>query len=237
MISCQNLYYAPKDRKFKATISNEKFPNKGITAFVGKNGSGKTTLFKLFSGILKPTSGYIDYQGSDVFMNYEKIKNDIHLLNNHINLYMHLEVREHVQLVKSISPTWNEEVENELKDKFELSEAVKVEQLSNGQLAKMKILLSLSRMPKVILIDEIINDLDLNTREYIYEALDDYTYKYDSNVFVATNIIEDMERYASNIVIVSEGTIIENDSLDNLKGKYALNLESIYKKLNLKDDK
>jgi ABC-2 type transport system ATP-binding protein len=186
---------------------------------------------------LKPTSGYIDYEGSDVFMNYEEVKAKIHLISDQLNLYSHLTVKEHIQLIKSISSTWNEQLEVKLSDNFALSETVKVEQLSNGQLTKLKLLLSLSRMPKVIFIDEVINDLDLNTREYIYEALDNYTYENDSFVFVATNIIEDMERYASNIVIVNEGTIIENDTLDNLKEKHSLNLEGIYKKFNSKDTK
>jgi len=120
-------------------------------------------------------------------------------------------------MIKSISSNRNEQLEVKLSENFNLSDSVKIEQLSNGQSTKLKLLLSLSRMPKVIFIDEVINDLDLNTREYIYEALDNYTYENESFVFVATNIIEDMERYASNIFIVKEGTIIENDDLDNLK--------------------
>lgn len=237
MISCQNIYYKQKKGPFKVTISNIKFEHKGITAFIGKNGSGKSTFFKLLSGLLKPTSGYIDYKGSDVFMNYEKVKSDIHLISDQVSLYSHLTVREHIKLIKSISSTWNEQLEIKLSENFILSETVKIEQLSNGQLTKLKLLISLPRMPKVIFIDEVINDLDLNTREYIYEALDSYTYENDSFVFVATNIIEDLERYASNIVILNEGTIIENDTLDNLKEKHSLNLEGIYKKFNSKDIK
>jgi len=63
---------------------NIKFQHKGITAFIGKNGSGKTTLFKLLSGFLKPTSGYIDYAGSDVFINYEEVKSNIHLISDQL---------------------------------------------------------------------------------------------------------------------------------------------------------
>jgi ABC-type multidrug transport system ATPase subunit len=237
MISCQNLYYTHKGSAFKVTLSNIKFEHKGITAFIGKNGSGKSTLFKLLSGLLKPISGYIDYEGSDIFMNYEEIKGQVHLISDQLHLYSHLTVKEHIQMIKSISSIWNEQLEISLSENFNLGGAVKIEQLSNGQLTKLKLLLSLSRMPKVVFIDEVINDLDLNTREYIYEALDNYTYENDSFVFVATNIIEDMERYASNIVIVNKGTIIENDTLDNLKEKYSLNLEGIYKKFNSKDTK
>ena len=237
MISCQNLYFTQKNSAFKATITNIKFEHKGITAFIGQNGSGKTTLFKLLSGLIRPTSGYIDYDGSDVFMDYEEIKDKIHLISDQLNLYSHLTVMEHINLIKSISPIWNEELKVKLSENFNLIGAVKIEQLSNGQLAKLKLLLSLSRMPKIVLIDEIINDLDLNTREYIYEALDNYTYENHSFVFVATNIIEDMERYASNIVILNQGTIVENDTLDNLKEKHSLNLEGIYKKFISKDKK
>ncbi len=237
MITCQNLYYTPPKSSFGITITNERFEHKGITAFIGKNGSGKSTMFKLISGTVKATSGYIAYQGDDVFMKFEDIKSDIHLLTGAIHLYEHLTVAEHIKLIKKIAPIWNDEIEQKLTNSFELNSSVKVEQLSNGQLAKLKLLLSLSRMPKVILIDEITNDLDLTTREFIYQALDEYTYENDSYVFLATNIIEDMERYASNIVMISDGTIIENDTLDNLKEKHSFNLENIYKKFNSKEGK
>lgn len=232
MISCQSLYYNPEKSAFKINLSNEEFNQKGITAFIGKNGSGKSTMFRLFAGTIKANSGYVEYQGKDVFMNYENVKSDLHLLNSHINLYTHLTVEEHIQLIKSISTITNDDIERRLKENFKLATGVKVEQLSNGQLSKLKLLLSLIQMPKVIFIDEITNDLDLTTREFIYQALDEYTYENDAYIFMATNIIEDMERYASNIVIVKEGTIIENDTLDALKDKHSMNLEDIYKRFN-----
>lgn len=71
MLELKNITYAVKD---KDTGSSTKilsniclaFPEKSITVITGQNGSGKSTLVKLITGMEKPTSGAIFYNGEDI---------------------------------------------------------------------------------------------------------------------------------------------------------------------------
>ncbi|ORU91952.1 MAG: energy-coupling factor ABC transporter ATP-binding protein [Cycloclasticus sp. symbiont of Bathymodiolus heckerae] len=58
--------------KLILNIDSLSIPNHQCTLITGKNGSGKTTLFKVMSGLLKPDSASIHYQGLD--MNWKQAK-------------------------------------------------------------------------------------------------------------------------------------------------------------------
>ena len=220
MITCHNINHKFKKSKFNLFIEQQTFEAKGITAFIGHNGSGKSTMLSLIAGIMKPTNGFIQYYDKDVFQMYEKIKNDIHLLSWDIALYNNITGEEQIQLVKSISPDWDTNVEENLRQELRIPLSQKILLLSHGEEAKLKLLISLCRKPKVLLIDEIANDLDTSTRKMIYKKLDQYSYDNEAIVFVATNIVTDMERYASQIVLIDKGKILLNESLDSIKLRF-----------------
>ena len=71
MLELKNITYAVKDKdtgRSTKILSNIclTFPEKSITVITGQNGSGKSTLMKLITGMEKPTSGAIFYNGEDI---------------------------------------------------------------------------------------------------------------------------------------------------------------------------
>ena len=71
MLELKNITYAVKDKdtgNSTKILSNIclTFPEKSITVITGQNGSGKSTLVKLITGMEKPTSGAIFYNGEDI---------------------------------------------------------------------------------------------------------------------------------------------------------------------------
>lgn len=70
---------APADPILRATSVSKQFgglhavsdidfdiPRGGIVSLIGPNGAGKTTLFNLIAGLFKPTSGVIQFEGTDI---------------------------------------------------------------------------------------------------------------------------------------------------------------------------
>lgn len=228
MISCQHIYYKPKSGKFEILIDQQDFNAQGITAFIGPNGAGKSTLFKIFAGILRPTTGYATFSGQNTFDHYEDIKKVIHFHSWDVNPYEDINAIDLLVMFRKIAPCWDSTMETRLINDLGIPLGRKMGELSRGQRAKVRLLFSLPQKPKLILIDEITNELDHDTRKLIYKLLDEYTYETDSQVFIATNILEDMERYASNIVIMSHGKVLKNAVLEEVKEQTGKSLESIY---------
>lgn len=69
MIELKNITYQIEENGNLKTILDNvsyKFKNNKITVVTGHNGSGKSTLTKIIMGIIKPTSGFVFFNGVDV---------------------------------------------------------------------------------------------------------------------------------------------------------------------------
>ncbi|MFW7381024.1 MAG: ATP-binding cassette domain-containing protein [Oligoflexus sp.] len=221
MLSIHHLQHSyQKKRGDILDIASMKFDQKGVTAILGPNGSGKSTLLSCIAGMIKPRRGSVQYRHMNTWQHFEKIKQDIHLIALEIALFERLSGHEHIQLVKSVAKRWNSTLEEELKEELNIPLDDRIAGLSRGELAKLKILLSICQSPKVILIDEITNDLDTQTRKLIFRKLDAYSYEEGADVFIATNIVFDMERIANHIVLLDAGRVILSEDTDSLKERY-----------------
>lgn|GEM_PF-2997470 len=220
MLTVQNLDHVYKSGKFRLTVPTAKFDAQGITAVVGPNGSGKSTLLSFLSGLARPRQGVVRYGTKDCFSSFEAIKRDIQLLSWDVQLYDEATGAEHIQLLRRLFKGWDQQLETELAQEFNLPIDQPVEKLSRGENVKLKLILTMCRKPKVILVDEILNDLDTESRRAVYKRLDRYSFENESLVFVATNILTDVERYANEIVLLSKGVLRLKENLDSLKERH-----------------
>ncbi|WGL58769.1 ATP-binding cassette domain-containing protein [Pigmentibacter sp. JX0631] len=227
MIDVQNLLLYSRNGVKRLNIPALHINSPGITALVGHNGAGKSSLLKLIAGLDQPSAGSILYHGKNTFLNYETIKSEIHLLSWGIELFKSLTANDHFNLMKKISPVWDTEIETELLKDLIIPLDKKIERMSRGEQVRLRLLLSLPRAPKIILLDEVTNDLDNDSRRAIFKNLDKYTFATGAQVIVATNMIEDIERYATGIILLRMGEVILQDSLDTVKEKHKTSFEEI----------
>lgn len=227
MIEVNDLVLYGKNGTIRLKIPELKFHSPGITALVGHNGAGKSSLLKLAAGLEKSSHGSILYDQKDIFIHYEALKEKIHLLSWGLELYRSLSAKDHLDLFRSICRNWNKDIELELLKDLSIPTHKKVEKMSRGEQVRLRILLSLPRSPKVILIDEVTNDLDTDSRRAIFKKLDSYSFDTGAQVVVATNMIEDIERYASDIILLKKGEVILQSSLDSIKEQHNTSFEEI----------
>lgn len=136
-------------------------------ALVGKNGSGKSTLIK---GILNDDA---IVKGGDWFV---PKADEIGYLDQHY------EVEDSslsgLELMKRVVPSWGmEEIRCHLNEfLFRKNEEVSTEfkNLSGGEKARMMLALIAAKMPKLLILDEITNNLDLQTKEHVCQVLKAY---------------------------------------------------------------
>jgi ABC-type lipoprotein export system ATPase subunit len=148
-------------------------------SIVGHSGSGKTTLISIIGGILKPTSGRILYNGSDIctmndaqLSEYRSTK--IGFMFQFASLLPILTARENVLLSSLFSPERSKD-ENERAERY--LELVGIgdkldaypRQLSGGQQRRVAIARALMNNPELILADEPTGDLDEGTEKEIMD--------------------------------------------------------------------
>jgi ABC-2 type transport system ATP-binding protein len=227
MIEANNLVLFGKNASLRLKIPELKFHSPGITALVGHNGAGKSSLLRVVAGLEKPSLGSISYEKKDIYSHYEELKDKIHLLSWGLELYRNLSAKNHLDLFRSICKNWNISIENEILKDLAIPTHKKVEKMSRGEQVRLRLLLSLPRSPRVILLDEVTNDLDTDSRRAIFKKLDAYSFETGAQVVVATNMIEDIERYATDIILLQRGEVILQNSLDIIKEQHNTSFEEI----------
>ncbi len=72
-------------------------PNGSITALLGPNGAGKTTTIRSITGLVRPDTGRVDVDGIHVAAQPIAARARLGVVPEHIGVYDHLTVREHLE--------------------------------------------------------------------------------------------------------------------------------------------
>ncbi len=170
--------YSKKSPNVIDRINMEFYEGK-IYAVVGKSGAGKTTLLSLLSGLAKPTSGKIFYEGKDISKidRYKYRSQMVGVIFQSFNLLPYLSAKENVILSMDVSGKKvkdKNKVAEELLSRVKLQKADmerKILKLSGGQQQRVAIARALSYNPKIILADEPTGNLDGETQDEIISIL------------------------------------------------------------------
>ena len=150
-----------------------------IYAIVGKSGAGKTTLLSLLSGLAKPTSGSILYNGKDIakINKYNYRSKLVGVVFQSFNLLPYLNATENVVLSMDISGKRiknKKDVAKKLLEKVNLGEEDinrGILKLSGGQQQRVAIARALANEPDIIFADEPTGNLDTDTQKDIMDIL------------------------------------------------------------------
>jgi branched-chain amino acid transport system ATP-binding protein len=152
-----------------------------IRALIGPNGAGKTSLFNLVTGVLKCTSGRIQFKGREIshLPSYRRFKLGIGRSFQIVNLFTDLTVEENVRIgvqaalkktthpVEWVDPRAVERRTQEILDEFKWfrDPSVKAGALIYAEQKKLETLMALTSDPELLLLDEPtagIDETDIN---------------------------------------------------------------------------
>lgn len=183
-------------------------------ALLGPNGAGKSTTLRLLVGLLKPDTGEIKIDGHDPFS--QEAKSVVGYLPEDASPYRTLSVRENLEYiaalrgVKDVSGATSKFLDGIGLHEFEKA---KVGKLSRGNMQKLSIAMALIHNPKIVLMDEPLNYLDIPTQEWVFKMLKSL----DSTQIVSTHIMSIATRLTDHVIMISRGRLIWNGTINELR--------------------
>lgn len=192
-----------------------------IFGFLGPNGAGKTTTINMLCTLLKPTSGHATVDGYDIRTQRNEVRESIGLVFQDPSLDGRLTARENLEfhaVVYRVPREVRAKRINEVLDMVSLSDRAEywVETYSGGMKRRLEIARGLLHYPKVLFLDEPTIGLDPQTRNYIWEYIEDLKKREGITIFLTTHYMEEAE-HCDRIAIIDMGKIIAMDTPENLK--------------------
>ncbi|MDG5820726.1 ABC transporter ATP-binding protein [Natronococcus sp. A-GB7] len=193
-----------------------------IVGLLGPNGAGKTTLIKSILGMVFPDEGTVRIQGIDVYDRPREAYAFVDaMLEGARNDYWRLTVRENLRYFTTISGVDPDSVRgrhDRLLSQLELAEKadVPVRDLSRGMKQKVSLATVLAGGAEVIFLDEPTLGLDVESSRTLQRELRRLVEEEGLTVVLSSHDMDVVETVCDRVLIVSNGRIIADDSVDAL---------------------
>jgi len=192
--------------------------------FFGRNGAGKTTTIKCLLNLLRPDSGNVRVFGLDPRKDEVAIKSRLAYVPDMVAFYPWMSVHETLEYLASFRRNWNEDIEKDLLNRFQLDPTKKTAGLSKGQRTQLALIGAICPEPELLVLDEPTSGLDpIVRREFIETVIGAYQSGDPSRrtVFVSTHLISEFEGLIDEFTIIDQGrellTLGADDARDRFK--------------------
>jgi len=191
-----------------------------IFGLLGNNGAGKSTLLNMMSGILPPDKGIVRINGYDIWKNPMDAKRSLGFLPEDLRLYPRLTPREILEFVASVKGLSDfSQIDQDLESfRMEEKQHLLLRDLSLGMKKKVGIIAALLGHPKVVLMDEPLNGLDVESMEHLSDRLKAEVQQ-GATVILSSHNLEFVNRICQRVAILVGGIIKVEGDPDELKQK------------------
>ena len=195
-----------------------------LFSFLGINGAGKSTTISIMCGQLKKDSGRVIIGGADIDRDAERIKGEIGVVFQQSVLDMPLSVRDNLMSRAALYDITGRAFRQRLEEVTALLDlggllGRPVGKLSGGQRRRIDIARALIHRPKLLILDEPTTGLDPQTRQLIWQVLDDLRHDTGMTVLLTTHYMEEAAG-ADHVVIIDSGSMAAQGTPLSLKKAY-----------------
>lgn len=197
-----------------------------ITGLLGRNGAGKTTTIRMITGIFMPDSGRIEWLGESSAD--AAFRDRIGYLPEERGLYKQMKIVELLLFLAEIkgrkpSAEVRKDIDQWL-ERFELTQKrdSKVEELSKGNQQKVQLIGTLLHDPDLIILDEPQSGLDPVNMLLVRNLLKDLRSE-GKTILLSTHMMAEAEKMADEIVLIHQGKVVLDGTLDEVRTKFGKN--------------
>jgi ABC-2 type transport system ATP-binding protein len=192
-----------------------------VFALLGPNGAGKTTLVNILSTLVRPDGGEARVAGHDLRTDAENVRRSISLTGQYAAVDEVLTGEENLVMIGRLLGLGIRSARkraDSLLDEFDLVDARKrrVSTYSGGMRRRLDLALSLIARPPLVFLDEPTTGLDPLSRERMWSAVGDLV-DVGTTVFLTTQYLEEADRLADRIAMLTGGRIVVEGTAAALK--------------------
>lgn len=192
-----------------------------VCGLIGANGAGKTTTLKGITGQIE-TSGGVKAFGVSLRRDERIVKQKIGYVGGGFRYYPQKTVSDVARVTAGFYPEWREEKFRAYLADYAIAANKKISALSEGMKVKLFLALALSHGAKLLILDEPTSGLDPLSREEFCDTILELVRAEGISVLFSTHITSDLMRIADDVVFLSHGKVLANETLQSLLGKYVL---------------
>lgn len=198
-----------------------------IVGYIGPNGAGKSTTVKMMSGILSPTSGEILINGISPARDRKSVVRQLGVVfGQRTQLYWDLRLGESFELLRRIynvdDATFNSNMKM-MDDILGINSIIDtpVRQLSLGQRMRGDLAAAMLHSPEILFLDEPTIGLDVDAKHAIRHFIKEINSTRKTTVILTTHDLGDIQELCKRLIIINNGVIVEDGSLDELVDRIA----------------
>jgi linearmycin/streptolysin S transport system ATP-binding protein len=210
-----------------------------IFGLLGPNGAGKTTTIRILSTVLEPDVGDVTIGGFSIRQQSDKVRSLIGVCPQELALYEELTALDNLTFFGRLvglngKETKAQAMANLALMGLEQRAKGKVSKYSGGMKRRVNLAIALMGHPKLLFLDEPTVGIDPQSRNKIFETIQDLRHK-GLTVLYTTHYMEEADRLCDRIAIMDGGKIIALDTPRALKAKQGdpdkTTLEDVFLKL------
>jgi ABC-2 type transport system ATP-binding protein len=239
IISLKNLCKNYGTKQVLKGIDIQIYPGQ-VIGYIGPNGAGKSTTVKILCGLITDYEGQVYVKDMSLRDHLVEVKSNIGYVPEQAELY---DVLTPLEFLITMAELYNMN-KNIAKDRivkmltaFGLANNMndRMDTFSKGMRQKVLITSGILHNPDIIILDEPLSGLDVNSVIIIKELLSKLA-KEGKTIFYCSHMMDIVEKVSDRILLINDGTIIADGSFDELKQKQGdTSLEKIFANLTAKD--
>ena len=197
-------------------------PDNQVFALLGVNGAGKSTTIKMLTGLVQRDRGSILYDDMNIDTHHNQIQSIINLSPQETAIAENLTVWENIYFIAQIYGLGKEQAQQNCKQllqQFQLESVANThaKTLSGGTKRRLSIAMALVTNPKVLFLDEPTLGVDVLSRNQLWKLIQNLKSK--MTIVLTTHYMEEAERLADNVAVMSNGKLVAVGSPSELMHK------------------
>ena len=197
-----------------------------IFVIMGLSGSGKSTLLRCINRLIRPTSGEIIINDTDISKASKQQllqirRKELAMVFQHFGLLPHRSVLHNIAFGLELQGVEKEEREKKAMECMQQVglkgyENQMVGQLSGGMQQRVQISKALANNPSLLLLDEVTTGLDLSVQAKVLDLIRKIKAKYGISILLVSHDLAVIRMLADRTVVMLDGKIIESGLTDQI---------------------